>query len=158
MGNLLYTFEPVNESGSLSILLSALVALLAVGGLVYLLRGQTLKLDKNRRLLLAMLCFFVLIISISTGFFSFWSTVKVGKVSIYQNGIETSYGQLLYTEISNIYIHRDKQPSLIDPTKAKKEVRFLVIEAEDRSHVLSELNYDIKQIIGRLEEAMKTAE
>ena len=158
MGNLLYTFEPVNETSNWSILLMAMVGIAALGGLVYLLKGQRLKLDKNRRLVLAMLCFFVFIISISTAFFTFWSTLKIQEVSIYQNGIETSYGSLLFTDISKVYFHQDKQPSLFDAAKAKKSVRFLVIEAEGRSHVLSELNYDIELIVRRLEEVMKKAE
>ena len=58
MENLLYTFEPSNTSDNITLIIAILVALISLIGLLYLLKGKNVRVEKNLKLVLAMLCFF----------------------------------------------------------------------------------------------------
>lgn len=152
----LYTFEAVHDSNHLSFLIALLFAIIALGGLIALLRRKVARENHNRNMLLALLTFFVFLIAASTAFFSWLAAKKIGTVAIYPDAIETSYGRAAFEHIRNAGFKDDKQPSLINPNISRKTTKLLIIEESDgKTHVLSEENYEIPKIWNKLKEAME---
>ena len=150
----LYVFEPGIQVELWTLFLGLLVAL-AAGALTYLLQRKKVggALDRNRRLLLAMLTFFALLIGLGISFFSAWNLRRTSEVRIYPESIETGYGKLMYENLEEAIILRESQPSLINPNLNRQTKRFLVLRAkEGRDHVLSEDNYPIEEILRALRE------
>lgn len=156
MNEALYTFDPTHQEDQTNFLLALFVALFALIGLVMLLRKPGVQEQRNRRLLGAMLLFFVFLIAGSTAFFSNLFMRKLGTVKLYATAIETPYGTVAYREINKAYIHLDKQPSIINPNITRRSTRLLIIEEKDGdTHVLPEENYPIQEILGRMRELVK---
>lgn len=153
MNQVIYTFDPTHQQDQTTFLLALFFALGALAAMFFLLRKPAADGNRNRRLLGAMLLFFVFLIAGSTAFFSRLFMQKLGPVTLYENAIETPYGIVDYPNIRNAYIHIDKQPSMINPSITRKSTRMLLIETKDGSaHVLPEANYPIQEILGKMKE------
>lgn len=156
MNEALYTFEPVHQGDQATLLLSAVIALGALAGTIFLLRKPSEREQRNRRMLGAMLLFFVFLIAGSTAFFSNLFMRKLGPVTLYENSMETPYGTVAYPDIRNAYIHVDKQPSIVNPNITRRSTRMLIIEERnDKAHVLPEDNYPIEEILARMKEVIR---
>lgn len=156
MEQIIQTFQPTATSDQSSFWAGIMVAILALAGMVFLLLRPAKQGDRNRRLLVAMLSFFVFLIAASTAFFSWWSMEKTGPVHFYAAGIQTPYGKVKFQEIRNAYIHQDKEKSLVNPNVVTRATNILVIEEiSGKTHALSEAQYPISQILGRLKNELK---
>lgn len=155
MNEALYTFEPDHGQDEMTFFLAVFIGLGALAGMYLLLRKSKYRGDRNRRLVGAMLLFFVFLIAGSTAFFSNLFTRKVGPVHLYEDHMETPYGTVAYTDISNAYIYVDKEPSFVNPNITRRSTRLLLIEEKDGgTHVLPEENYPIQEILGRMREVI----
>ncbi len=156
MENALHTFQAQHAENQFGLWLGLLAAAFSLAGMLLLLRRKSG--DQNRRLLGAMLLFFVSTISAGTAFFSWLTMKKVGPVSIYSTAITTPYGNLPFDKIRTIYIKEEKEKSLLKPEGSSVGIRLLILESkEGRVHVMSEKNYDIQAILRTLKETMDAA-
>lgn len=149
----LHTFQPQHTENQLGLWLGLLAGAIALAGMLYLLRTKTG--DQNRRLLGAMLLFFVCTISAGTAFFSWLTMRKIGPVNLYADAITTPYGKLSFDKIRSIYIKEEREKSLLKPEGSSESIRLLVLESrEGKVHVLSDKNYNIQAILGSLKETI----
>lgn len=150
MEPILYTYTANQNDLSLTIFVSLGLALPAIVGMIWLLRKSTSG-DNNRRLLIAMLLFFVGIIGGGTAFFSWLTTRKLGPVTLTASTITTPYGQAPYSQIREAYLKNDPQGSWLDPTGNSRQIRLLfLIEDTGKTHVLSEKNYPVSEILAKM--------
>ncbi|MCB0568943.1 MAG: hypothetical protein KDC66_04235 [Phaeodactylibacter sp.] len=156
MENIRYTIEPVSSGSGATILLAALVCLAALAALFALMRRPSSGDQRNRQMLGAMLLFFVLLIGSGTAFFSWLNTRKISDIVIYTDAIETPYGKAPFANIRNAYFKTVNQPSIFDPSGASRQTQMLAIEElNGKAHLLSEENYDIKDVFDKLKAAIK---
>lgn len=149
----LHTFHPEHTENQLSLWIGLIAGVLALAGMLILLKSKSG--DQNRRLLGAMLLFFVCTISAGTAFFSWLTMRKIGPVNLYAEAITTPYGKLSFDKIRSIYIKEEQEKSLLKPEGSGKSIRLLVMESKDgKVHVLSDQNYNIQAILGALKEAI----
>lgn len=149
-------FESNTSSQQLTFVLTVFIATVAFGGLLFLLKKKPAPGKRNQNMLVAMLLFFAFLIAASTAFFSKWSSLKTGTVSIYPDKIETGYGTASFDHIKKIYLEDNELPSMINPTIKRKTVKMLLIEeTEGKIHILSEENYDINDIFRSLKKTIE---
>ncbi len=154
----LYTFQPNTTEDALSLGIALVIALAGAAGLYFISRKKVEHDQRTRHHLLQMLVFFATIIAAGTALFSFLSMRKTGEVVLYPTHLVTPYGEVAFTDIRKAEIIDNKTPSMIDPNRSRRVVRMLVIEeVSGKAHVMSEKNYDINAIMGRLKEAVEKA-
>ena len=115
--------------------------------------------EKSRKRVFSMLLFFGLIIFGVTGILNLVNTWKLKTVKFYSASIETPQGKINYDDIQSAYIFMD-QPLLInqnpDQPAPINNKRMLIIEEYNRkTHVLSEENYPIENILELLNQIRK---
>jgi len=139
-------FEPNAGIDTLTLWLGAGAALLAAAGLFWTLKSQ--HTDRNRRLVIAMLLFFVALLGAATAIFSAWSRQKLAPVYFYAQEMETPYGRVAYEAITDAYITTEKAVQPVFTYQNRDQL--LVIESREQVHVLSEQNYPIRKIFEQL--------
>lgn len=149
-------FEPIRSGNYNLVFIYLLIALIALGGLVYTLKKKVTYRKKMYHQLYSLLAFFVLIIAGVTAFFNFWAAQKFTAVTVFPEAIETPFGTAQFENIQNVYIHNDQQLSRISGEPDGLITRILIIEEFDRkTHVLSEENYDIDSLYKVMERLEK---
>lgn len=135
----------------------ALIVAVAGGiGLFLTLRKKATGEAHTRNMLVAMLLFFVTMISAGTAVFSALTMRKIGPVTITADAIETPYGRAPFGNIRKAEIINDQPVTLFPSAANRRNVKLLVIEENTgKAHVLSEENYDIQRIFGTLQEAWR---
>lgn len=151
MEEALYTFSADNSGTAQTAWIAAAIALGALAGMLALLRKKAEGRRRNQNMLAAMLLFFAALIGGGAAFFSWLKIRKTGPVTLYQDAIETPYGKASFGAIKDAYIHADREPSLIDPARAVRTTKMLVIEEKNgKTHVMSEEDYPINEILSAL--------
>ncbi len=156
MDSPLHSFTATVSTDQITFWMALLIAVITLGGVIFLIRRKVDREAYNRNALLAMLTFFAFLIAASTAFFSSWSMKKTGPVSIYQDRIELPSGTVAFSEMKKAFIKRETKRSVINPKQATSEVRLLLIEENNgKLHVLSEFNYPVSKILGKIKEVEK---
>lgn len=151
MEEALYTFTADHRATTQTALIAIIIALGALAGMAALLKKKAEGRQRNQNMLAAMLLFFVFLIGGGAAFFSWLKIRKTGPVAIYEDAVETPYGKAAFRTMKDAYIHADNEPSLIDPARAVRTTRMLVIEEKNgKTHVLSEQDYPINEILPAL--------
>jgi hypothetical protein len=150
-------FSPQLGDQHAQLLIGAILALLALAGATALLRRPGRREVYRRRTLSAMLLFFVFLLAAGTVGFSWLTMRKIGPVRIYADAVRTPYGLAVFENIRNAAIQTEQDRSRVNPTFVRKEYRFLVIEEySGKTHVLSEENFDLPQVLNALRQAVET--
>ena len=90
---------------------------------------------------------------IASGFFllRLLSQAKLKTVSIYNNRIETPYGEVRLQDIRDYYIKIERKYKPLNPNEITDSTRYFFIhEKSDKTHVLSEGDYLIDSILFKL--------
>ncbi len=141
-------FEPERTGNYTATIISIAIAILALAFLVFFIKKEFSFRQRAYRQLLSLLSFFVMIIALVTAFFSFWAAQKFTPVKVFQHGIVTSFGKADLKNIAKVYVHEDRQRSRLSGAPEGKAIRMLIIEETDqKTHVLSEENYNIDSIL-----------
>lgn len=152
----LFTFPSNHQTDWITLGIALFIALVAGAAWYQLANSSKEKIDQNRRVLGAMLLFFVVIIALGTAAFSVWSIKRTPDVVIYSRYIDTPYGRIPLADIINASIRVEKQTSLVNPEITRKTVKILVIEEKNgKVHALSESNYDINGILNQLRKVVE---
>ncbi|MEL7021352.1 MAG: hypothetical protein AAGK47_07090, partial [Bacteroidota bacterium] len=132
-----------------SVWLSLLLTLAAVGGTIYFLRPKADRAQRNTRILAAMLLFFIGMMSLGTGFFSFWNTRRtLAPVLLFEDRLESGYGTSEWRNIKLAYLKVDDRNTLFPtPQNAKKDTFLLVEQRDGRTHIFSHQNYPVKKMV-----------
>ena len=115
--------------------------------------------EKKRKRMYSMLIFFGILICGTTGLLNLVNSFNLKTVKFYSNSIETPQGKINYDDIQSSYIYVDK-PLLMSQNNQQasspKQNRILIIEEYSRkTHVLSEENYQIEEILESLNKIRK---
>ncbi len=149
----LYTFESFKHTTDL-VLVWTFGTLFIMAFLAYVVKKKS-KLDVNRRNILVMLCFFIGILAAGTAAFRLISMWKLKPVEIYNNRIVTPYGTAPLNNIRDFYIKIERHYKMIDPSAIKDSARyFFLLERNDKTHVLSEGDYQVDSILSKLNDVM----
>lgn len=119
---------------------------------VYLLMGKGPWKGRMWRQVVPLWFFIAGMIAAGTAFFTFWDHLKTGPVRFEADGVETPYGKAMYDDIVRVYVHRQADPSLINPNMERRAVNWLIIEERSgKKHALSQDQYDLAAIEETLE-------
>jgi hypothetical protein len=141
-------FDPVRTGNYNVVIICLVFAVLASIFIFFNFKRKTDFIAKRYQQLFSLLAFFILIISLTTGFFSFWAAQKFIPVKVYSDSVETGFGKAAFENIAKVYIHNDQQKSPITAAPQGEITRILIIEEIDRkTHALSEENYNIDSIM-----------
>lgn len=154
MGELQYTFEAASSGAYTNLVLSVIAALVGIGGMLYLLRREVSREQRNLNIVIAMLLFFLFLIGSSTAFFSYMRLNKVGPIEIYASGMKTPYGQVGFADIRNAEIVIDKEPNVLTGSTGRRTRMLAIIEKNGKTHALSEEDYPVQKILAKLKEAI----
>ena len=154
----LHSFEPsLNEFNSLTLLFFSLTLIFGIA-LYFQNKRKVPYYEKSRKRVFSMLLFFGLILFGATGILNLANTLRLKTVNFYANAIETPQGKISYDDIRSAYIFMDK-PLLMnqnDQPAPPQNNRMLIIEEYSRkTHVLSEENYQIEDILKTLKQIRK---
>jgi hypothetical protein len=150
-----YTFTANHADDNFWIGLGIALALLAAAALWALARkgANTPSLDRNRRMLLAMLCYFVVLMGVGVAGFSGWNRSRTPSVSIDADALRWGSEVIPIGDIRQAAIENNQQNSFVNPDIAVSSSRMLVIERKDgRRYVFAEGVYDIAGILNALRE------
>jgi len=153
MGELLYTFEAASSGAYTNFVLSIIAALVGIGGMLYLLRREVSREQRNLNIVIAMLLFFLFLIGSSTAFFSYMRLRKVGPVDIYEGGMKTPYGKVAFQDIRNAEIIVDEEPNVLSGNTGRRTRILTIVEKDGKTHALSEEDYPVQEILGKMKKA-----
>ncbi len=156
MEEILKRFEPAHGNSSFMLWGTILAGLLFLGLCTWLLLKKEEGQKRQLNIILAMLFFFLGMISFGTSFFTFWTQQKTGPVILYAEAVETVYGKVAFAQIKNASITTMGNKSRINPQQQRGGSRLLLLEENSgKAHVLSEDNYDIQLIYNAIKSAIK---
>lgn len=148
-------FEAVNTN-SATIWTALAVALLCGIGAVWFQYTRFESVNKRLQQIGQMLLFYGVLISLGVAGFSFWQNTKTVDLVFKEDSVETPYGVLKYNNIKNAKIQTETMSSLANPNMVRSRIQLLVItETNGKSHVLSEENYPIRNVLGEIRERIK---
>ena len=149
----LYTFEALKHATDWVLVLTSCVVILMA--LMSFVVTKYAKLDTNRRNIVVMLCFFIGIIAAGTAAFRLISLWKLKPVQIYVDRIETPYGTARLDNIRDFYVKLERHYKPMNPNEVKDSARyFFLLERNDKTHVLSEGDYQVDSILAKLNDVM----
>lgn len=151
-------FNAVNTQSEQGFWIGLIVFVLAVLATWLLLRRHNRK-PRKELTLLALLSFIVAMLAGGTALFSKLTSTRIGPVTLTAETIETPYGTAQLSELQNAYIEMDQRKSLINPNITTDRVRLLlIIEDDGKTHVLSEANYPVEEILAALKKRVPQKE
>jgi hypothetical protein len=142
----LYTFQPLKQSFDTWFVVTAIATLLLLGFLYFFRKKSTL--DVSRKGVIIMMLAFLTLISGGTALFRFISLWRLQTVEIYQNRIVTPYGTAPMTNIRDYYVKLETHYKPMQANVVQDSARyFFLIEKNDKTHVLSEGDYRVYDIL-----------
>lgn len=152
----LHTFVPYDLALPTSVWLSILVALAAAAAVFYFLRPSKERGQRNTRVLVAMLFFFMAIMAAGTAFFSFWNSRRtLAPVLVFEDRLESGYGTSSMKNIKVAYLKTEDRNTLFPTAQNAKKDTFLLVEQRDgRTHVFSHQDYPVKEMAVKIRELM----
>jgi len=137
-------FEATTTQNDQLFWIALIVCLVAAGGTFLLLRQS----KGAYRSLLALLSFILALVAGGTALFSKLTSERIGTVRLGEDFLETPYGKTKLADIRDAYIEMDQRPNPLNPGQKRDRVRLLIVLEEDgKTHVLSEENYPIEEIL-----------
>ena len=157
MEDALFSFPANPGSDQIFVYLGLIAFILGGVATVYLLRQKGPRETYNRRMLTAMLVFFLAMLGAGTGLFSYLSMQKMSTVEIFSDRLVTGYGEVALTDIKNAKIETAGRSSLVDPGRFSYETKLLIIEEQNgKAHVLPDEIYNIQAILDAMRQTLKT--
>ena len=149
----IHIFEPdTTLNTTISLIFGALTVLL-IWGLWYIQNREMTAAHQKRKGLYSIWLFFGLLICGGTLLFNLIYGWGLRPVQFFEHAVELPEGKILYEDIQQAYIHQDK--NILVQTPSKNDQLLVIVEFSRKTHVLSEKNYPIGEIIKRLEERRK---
>jgi hypothetical protein len=148
----LHTFDAIKSPFDAWLVAPILIALACGLAILYVQKNTTL--DYNRRSILVMvLGFFIVIALVSFGLkaYSYW---RLKPVQIFNNRIVTPYGEAPFSNVA-FYIKLENTYKPLQSEIVRDSARyFFLIEKNEKTHVLSEGDYPIYDILDKMNQQM----
>ena len=149
----LYSFAANKTPFDAWLIAPILIALVCV--LVILYFRKKTNLDYNRRNIVVMVLGFFTVIALGTALMKAVSYWRLQPVQIFTNRIVTPYGETPLSNVSDFYVKLEKTYKPMQTEVVRDSARyFFLIEKNDKTHVLSEGDYDIYDILDKMNEVM----
>lgn len=149
----IHIFEPITFMATLITVIFTFLSISILGLLYYLNKKEMTYDEAKRRGLYSILLGIALLLTTSTAILNFWNSFEFKPIKLYSDSIETPRGKVAFENIQNAYIYIDK-PMMITTPPADSLMnydRLLILEEFDKtSHVMSEDNYPIEDILGKI--------
>ena len=150
----LYVIEPFKHGADFWLIFSISIAALSLAGAYYFYKNKSL--DYNRRNIMVMILGFFAVISFGTTVFRLYSKWRLQPIEIYNNYIKTPYGDAPLSNILDSYIKLEIKYKPMQSNIAQDSAHYLfIIERNSKTHVLSEGDYPIKEVLDKLNETMR---
>lgn len=150
----LYIIEPFQHGLDFWLISSITIAILSLLGAYYFNRSK--KLDYNRRNIMVMILGFFTVIAFGTTTFRLYSKWRLQPVEIHSDRIKTPYGEAPLSNILDFYIKLEVKQKPMQSGVVESSAHYLfIIERNNKTHVLSEGDYPIKDILDKMNEVMK---
>lgn len=149
---------PSNTAAELSAALLAAVVAAIFGGLSYalLFRPTAIDIEPNRRKLLGMLSYFVVLVCVGVAGFSLWSVSRNGDVVVDRYEIRRGDERIRLVDIRQAEIRRESMQSYVNPDRTLSEGRILLITQQNgRPMVLGDDHYPVEEILRAIRERKK---
>ena len=149
----LHTFNAIKTLFDAWLVAPFLIALLCGFAILHVRKNTTL--DYNRRNILVMILGFFTIIALSTLVMKGYSYWRLKPVQIFSNHIITPYGDAPFSNVADFYIKLENTYKPMQAEVVRDSARyFFLIEKNDKTHVLSEGDYPIYDILDKMNEVM----
>jgi hypothetical protein len=113
------------------------------------------KLDYTRRNIMVMVLGFFTIIALSTVGMKLYAFWRLQPVQIFTNRIVTPYGETPLSNVADFYVKLEKTYKPMQTEVVRDSARyFFLIEKNDKTHVLSEGDYPIYDILDKMNNVM----
>ncbi len=149
----LYTFNPLKISFDFYLWIPLFIMLLCI------IAGYTAQKnmpDKNRRLTVLMLLSFVIVIGLCTSASRLYAIYRMKPVKLYTDHIETPFGTTTYFNIKDYFIRLQRDYKPMQSEAIRDSMRYLmIIERNDKTHLLSEGDYKIDSILVKMNEIIE---
>ena len=150
----IYIIEPFKHGADLWLIFSISIVALSLAGAYYFYKHKTL--DYNRRNIMVMILGFFAVIAFGTTVFRLYSKWRLQPIEIYNNHIKTPYGDAPLSNILDSYIKLEVKYKPMQSNIAQDSAHYLfIIERNSKTHVLSEGDYPIKEVLDKLNETMR---
>ena len=124
-------------------------------GLAILYFRKNTNLDYNRRNIVIMVLGFFTVIALGTATMKAYSYWRLKPVQIFTNRIITPYGETPLSNVSDFYVKLEKTYKPMQTEVVRDSARyFFLIEKNDKTHVLSEGDYPIYDILDKMNSVM----
>lgn len=149
----LFVIEPYKHGLDFWLIFSLGIALFSFLGMLYFKKLKTI--EYNRRNSIAMILSFFGVIALGVSVMRLYSSWRIQPIEIYNNRIKTPYGEAPLSNVLDFYIKLEKKykPMQTDVVQDSAHYFFL-IERNNKTHVLSEGDYPIRDVLEKLNEAM----
>jgi hydrogenase maturation factor len=135
-------------------LIAPILTALACGMVILYVQKNT-TLDYNRRNIVVMVFGFFTVIALGTATLKAYSYWRLKPVQIFTNHIITPYGETPLSNVSDFYIKLEKTYKPMQTDVVRDSARyFFLIEKNDKTHVLSEGDYPIYDILEQMNTVM----
>jgi hypothetical protein len=149
----LHSFNALKNPLDAWLIVPFLIAL--IGGLITLYVRKNTTLDYNRRNILVMILGFFTVIALSTVGMKLYAFWRLQPVQIFKNHIITPYGDTPLSNVADFYIKLEKTYKPLQTEVVRDSARyFFLIEKNDKTHVLSEGDYPIYDILDKMNDVM----
>lgn len=147
----LYIFEATATKEWTTLIIAIVATVIAAGVLIYLKRSSVNYDRRHYRQLGQMLMGFVLIISIGSIFGGIFNLSRLKNVKIYEDKVETGYGNVPFSDLKYVYLQKNNAKSFISPS-IELDTTYLAYfeEKNGRSYVLSDEHYDVEKLVKAL--------
>jgi hypothetical protein len=148
-------FSPTLDEINKSIWLLILLGIIGLTLLILVKSGRIKVIPKYKHLFL-LLGGFILIISLGLSTFSFWTKSKITTICFHESHFTFSGMEYDYANIEKVYLFQDRQKEGLIQVGEPNSFLLLIIETSDRrQHVLSEVNYNVNELMTRFTEKLK---
>ncbi len=148
-----YVFNPTKTSFDYLIWFS--VGIIIFCGLVSYIFSVNKSLDKTRKNIIYMICFFISFIAVISLFIRVITIIRLKPFEIDGTKITTPYGETKFTEIRDFFIQTDRQYKPNSPNQPVDSMRFLIIfDRKLKRQMYSEEDYPIDSIFKILDKAV----
>lgn len=146
---------PANSDAELSAVLLAGVVAVVFGGLAYVLlvRPTAVDIESNRRKLLGMLSYFVVLVCVGVAVFSLWSMYRNAEVVVDRYEIRRGAEHIRLVDIRQAEIRQEAMQSYVNPNRTLSSGRILLITQQDGPPmVLGDDHYQVDEILRAIRE------
>ena len=144
----LYVFEPLKLDFDAWLWIPIIITSLSIISAVVI---HTKIKDKNRRLTLLMVISFAGTIAFFTALSRFYAIWRTEPVKLYTEHLETPFGKTTYFNVKDYFIRLQHEYKPMQPETVRDSTRYLmIIERNDKTHLLSQSDYPIDTILAKM--------